>query len=194
MRQSGEVVRHKLPHSFRILMMNFAALLAVCTNTPSWAVPIEKTAEGETFVKSTNGVIVITTDSETYTVASLPITIFGMESAVDPVKLKRKKIVKNLDYGADISQHEIEKVIDIYYKNSAYDYESIRLRNISIGYRQFITYCSTPVIWGICDTGWVAVAGVPVFFDADGRNLSGGKTGYARVALMIRKVEKSIKP
>ena len=157
----------------------------------SWAVPIERPTAGETFTQLANGVIVITTEGETYTITTLPLEAQGMEFSIDPKKLKRSKYVNGLDFGVEISEQEIEKILDIYFKNVAYDYDSIRLRNLDIRPRQYAVWCDGIVMLGLCDLGWQGRAGAVVFFESDGKNLSGGRTGYRLQGMMVRKVAKT---
>ena len=88
--------------------------------------------------------------------------------------------------GDPITPEEITKALDWYFKNTAINYESIKLRNLKIDKPKYVVWCPDYVF--TCLSGWTARAGTVISYEANGQNRSGGNAGFTFRIQAIRKV------
>lgn len=87
--------------------------------------------------------------------------------------------------GDDFSNEDAMKIVIEYFRSIAFDFDSIKLRNIQYGERQFFVWCSNPWLFGCLE--YQIRAGKVVQFEVNGKNSDGGRTGFQNKTLLIRK-------
>ena len=85
--------------------------------------------------------------------------------------------------GVPIVYDEAIKVLEVHYRNSSFDFDSLKLRNVTpVGIR-YVSYCTTSVL---CHKTFRA--GNWIELEANGRNRLGGMTGFAKETYLITKI------
>lgn len=87
--------------------------------------------------------------------------------------------------GEEMTEDEAKKVIVYYFERSAFEAGSVKIRGFKFGDRKYARWCSNPSLFGCLY--WEYRAGTFIAFEANGKNRSGGMTGYQPRAIMIRK-------
>lgn len=147
------------------------------------AFQIESGDNDKSFATTTDGVAVMKIDGATYTLADVPSVASGLEISESPKS--QPELVAKLNLGDPITPEEITKVLDWYFKNTAINYESIKLRNLKIDKPMYVVWCPDYVF--TCMSGWTARAGTIISYEANGQNRSGGNSGFTRRIQAIRK-------
>lgn len=148
------------------------------------AFQIESGDSDKSFATTTDGVAVMKIDGATYTIADLPISASGLEMSESP--RSQPELVAKLNFGDPITPEEITKALDWYFKNTAINYDSIKLRNLKIDKPMYVIWCPDYVF--TCLSGWTARAGTVITYEANGQNRSGGSSGFTSRIQAIRKV------
>ena len=148
------------------------------------AFQIESGDNDKSFATTAEGVAVMKLDGVTYTLADVPTIASGLEMSESPKS--QPELVAKLNLGDPITPEEITKVLDWYFKNTAINYESIKLRNLKIDKPMYVIWCPDYVF--TCMSGWTGRAGTIISYEANGQNRSGGNSGFTRRIQTIRKV------
>ena len=129
-------------------------------------------------------VTVITFNGISFSVVNVPTIASQFEnsdSTATHTKLKAK-----LPLGELVMRQEVEAVIKAYYEKNAFDSTSISIRNLIVRTNlSWSIWCTNPWIFGCLE--WLGSGGTWVEFEANGRNRSGGLSGYQRTIWMVRK-------
>lgn len=160
-----------------------SALLLLTFVGAANAFQIESGDNDKSFATTTDGVAVMKIDGATYTLADVPSVASGLEISESPKS--QPELVAKLNLGDPITPEEITKVLDWYFKNTAINYESIKLRNLKIDKPMYVVWCPDYVF--TCMSGWTARAGTIISYEANGQNRSGGNSGFTRRIQAIRK-------
>ena len=75
--------------------------------------------------------------------------------------------------------------MDWYFKNTAFDYDSIKIRNLKLLPPKYITWCTDYVFF--CMGTWQAIAGYVVTYESNGKNRQGGMSGFKPAIQTIHK-------
>lgn len=132
---------------------------------------------------------VVTWGDATYFINEVPSSAESVETFTTlPAKYQSKSTLA-LDVGSEIAADDVKAVLDAWYRETAIDYDSIRIRSLAIGDRQFVSYCLDSTIFG-CIDGKI-LAGTVVTYEVNGANRSGGMTGFQARTVVIRKQQKA---
>lgn len=120
----------------------------------------------------------------TYSLTNLPEELGGFEVYTDMFPAKYSDQVKNVTVGDDVTLNEALKVIEADYREKAFDFDSIKIRNPKLLPRRFVIWCSNYLF--TCHQYQFRV-GSFISFEVNGRNLNGGMTGFTmRVSMISR--------
>lgn len=97
---------------------------------------------------------------------------------------QHKQFEGKLDMGEPMSETEIQKILEIYFLNTAFDFDSIKLRELKTSEPVYAIWCGEWFF--VCIEGRGA-AGNLIQFESNGKNRQGGMTGFMRQTLLIRK-------
>jgi len=130
-------------------------------------------------------VVVIQLGSDYFTVTTVPPDAAQLEflPALPPAYARDDAAA--LDPGSHVAPTQVTPVLEAYFKDSAIDFESIRIRHLQIDERGYAAWCTNPTIFG-CAYRELR-AGTPVRFEVNGRNRVGGMTGFEPRIFMIRR-------
>lgn len=120
----------------------------------------------------------------TYTVTGIPNVADAFETFETPPP-DYQEGTNGLTLGAPITQAEAIKVIEEYYRENAFDFDSIKIRKLQLGPLEYAAWCSARLF--VC-TNREFRSGNWVEFEVNGANRSGGMTGFQRQVFMIRKL------
>ena len=102
------------------------------------------------------------------------------EKNMDLVKLREKLIL-----GDPVNEEEVIKVLTIYYKNVAFDPDSVVIKNLMMGEHKIYTWCSIR-LFRKCSS-FFGTAGTRIDYDINGKNREGGSTGFIHSVVFMRK-------
>lgn len=156
----------------------FAALFS---STPTIAFEVEQPGALSGMHES---VSIFKIGDATYTVTGIPNVADAFETFEAPPP-DHQEGTKGLTLGAVITHDEAIKVIEEYYRENAYDFDSIKIRKLQLGPLQFAAWCSARLF--VC-TNREFRSGNWVEFEVNGANRSGGMAGFQRQIFMIRKL------
>ncbi len=132
-------------------------------------------------------VVVVTLPTGTYSISQIPdfAAELKFSDELDP-KLRAKNPA--ISAGEQISEEEVASVLEAWYRDSAFDIDRLKLRELKVGKPQYATWCSSPGLFR-CAVQEIR-AGVVVVYEVNGANREGGMTGYQAKAVMIRRSPK----
>lgn len=146
------------------------------------AVEFEKQSSAS-FETLANGVSVIGFDGNVYAVSPMPDA--AAKYKISPAKSDLEAFKdQDMDPGLELTEKEAQRVVEVLFENTAIDKESIRIRAFTIGKRVFAEWCDN---FFIACANWQGRAGTYVTYEVNGRNRSGGMTGYEKQTILIRK-------
>lgn len=90
-----------------------------------------------------------------------------------------------LDPGEPVSAEQVSLVLEAYYKDTAIDFDSIRIRNLKLGRLGYLVWCSNVTFLGCLNRE--LRAGTWVDFEVNGKNRQGGMTGFQSRTFVIRR-------
>ncbi len=161
----------------------FSVIFLATLAFSSQAVTIQDTADASN-VTTIDGITIVKINGATFSVAAVPTTVNQFENSTSTdthAELKGK-----LPLGELATRSEVEAVIKSYFESSAFDSASIAVRSLIVGTKKsWAVWCSNPWLLGCLE--WHGLGGTWVEFEANGRNRSGGMTGYQRTIWMVRK-------
>lgn len=103
-------------------------------------------------------------------------------------KKYQSKATLALTTGDAMTVDDVQSVLDAWYRDTAVDFDSLRIRGLTLGERGFVVYCTEMTLFG-CAAGNV-LAGTSVTYEINGANRSGGMTGFQRRTVVIRHEER----
>jgi hypothetical protein len=158
-----------------------AVLMTALAVASAQAFEIEKAAGGARF-KRDAGVPVVEIGAIAYAVSEIPPGALKLEFAGDLEG--HKEFQGKLDKGEPMAESEVQQVLEAYFRHTAIDFDSIKLRALKAGQPTYAVWCGE---WFIVCLEGKGAAGTLVQFEANGRNRQGGMTGYQPQTLLIRK-------
>lgn len=151
------------------------------------AVTIEGEHENTPLVQEINGITIIQFAGADFSIAEVPTVVNGFEnsSSTDThTELKSK-----LPRGELVTRDEAQQVLSAYYEKNAFDKSSVSVRGLKVGTTtSWAIWCTNPWLFGCLENR--GLGGTWVEFEVNGRNRSGGLTGYQRTIWMVRKFTK----
>jgi hypothetical protein len=105
-------------------------------------------------------------------------------------KEKYKKGLASLSLGNQMTREEVVAVLDAYLREVALDFDSVKLRKLQVGDRQYIAWCDNYLFTCL---NWQFRAGTPVNFEMNAKNRNGGMTGFDQNIVLIRKLEGTVR-
>lgn len=168
----------------------FAVLLfGMLGNT--YAVDIVDEHKDAPKVSTANGITSIEMPTGwTYTVAEVPASAVKLQAFTTPppqfAKGKNKAALDSLTFGEDLTRDEAVAALDAYFREIAFDYDSVKLRKLDVTQRTYVAWCSNYLITCL---EWQFRAGTWTSFEMNGRNRNGGMTGFQPEFLLLRKVK-----
>lgn len=163
-------------------------LLLACFGTlPLAAGAFEIEAKQAAKVEFIGAVIVVTLPSGTYSISELPPVAVQLVFQEElPPKLRAKS--PTVTAGEPIPDDEVAAVLEAWYRETAIDFASLKLRGLTVGRPQYATWCGNPSLFG-CLLQEIR-AGVLVTFSVNGANRQGGMSGFQDKVVMIRRSPK----
>lgn len=104
----------------------------------------------------------------------------------DQVPAKFAGAFARISTGDEIPRAEVINIIDAYFHETAFNYESMKVRKIDISWPKYIAGCSVPTILSLC-AARTYLAGSFVTFESNGANRLGGMTGFRPNAWLVRR-------
>lgn len=151
------------------------------------AVTIEDKQEDAPLVREVNGITVVQIAGTDFSIAGVPTVAneFENSSTTDThTELKAK-----LPRGELVSREEVQQVLSAYYEKNAFEINSVAIRNLKVATTtSWAIWCANPWLFGCLE--YRGSGGTWVEFEANGRNRSGGMTGFQRNIWMVRKFRK----
>ncbi len=165
-------------------LRNLLCFLLASLTTFTWAVKVEESKPEEAQVTEINGTTVITINDMAYSIAQVPAIANQFENITD---LSSNTELKNkLPLGELVLRSEIDTLIEAYYKKYAVDSSSIIIRNLSVANAQsWALWCINPWLFGCLERR--GSGGTWVEFEINGKNRSGGMSGFTRTIWMVRR-------
>jgi len=169
------------------MMKKIIVPLLLVFSLPSFAVTFEKTGDNT-----------LTTDGETET-----ITIGGQQYQLWPVPKVGVEVfasipekyngpMARLTPGESLTEDELQKILEIHYKNSAFDADTFKVRNLSIAGPMYVAFCAETAPFVACKHGFRA--GMRIDLETNGKNRMGGMTGFEPAAFLVTKAGTGIVP
>ena len=166
-------------------------LIAMILAAPCQAVTIQNNASDEKTETTLQGITVVNINGNRFSVAVLP-TIANRFENSDSTETHAELKAK-LPLGEIAAREEVEAVIKAYYERNAFDSASIAVRKLTVASKSsWSVWCGNPWIFGCLE--WHGSGGTWVEFEVNGRNQSGGMTGYQRTIWMVRKFSQPQEP
>jgi hypothetical protein len=157
-------------------------LLGFLVSLPVVAVGMEVEKSDATSLTVSGETETITIAGQPYFLWSVPVEKVGLEVfAVMPDE--SKGVGLRMTVGEPIAYDEAIKVLEVHYRNSAFDFDSLKLRNVTPTGIRYVAYCTTSVL---CHKTFRA--GNWVELESNGRNRLGGMTGFAKETYLITKI------
>lgn len=130
-------------------------------------------------------VTVVALAGNEYSLTEVPAQALQLEF-FEQVPDKYRDAATGLNTGEPVTKEQALAVLDADYRDSAFDYDSVRLRGLTVQRPGFVAWCSNISLFGCLNRE--LRAGTWVEFEANGRNRQGGMTGFQRRIVMIRRV------
>lgn len=158
-------------------------LALLLTSNPANAFEVVKSSDATTV----GSAVVVVAGDDTFAITEIP----GNASDIKGHKTIPDQFAKsNISSGLPASEEEILFALEEYFRKTAINFESIKLRNINVGQPQYVTWCDRYDFF-MCSNTQIR-AGTWVDFEVNGGNRSGGLTGFQRRFILVRK-SKTIK-
>lgn len=168
-----------------------ASLILVIFAQTTLAVVIEEQIPSAPSITEVNGVTVVKLNGASFSIADVPTFANGFENSTTTdtnAELKGK-----LPRGELANREEVLTVINAYYEKNAFDNASVVIRGLKVGTEtSWAIWCANPWIFGCLEHR--GSGGTWVEFEANGRNRSGGMTGFQRTIWMVRKFSQPQEP
>lgn len=166
-----------------------AGLLTISLS--SNAADFRKSKPGESY-QEVNGVSVVVTDGASFSIVDITDKANAEPTnEADDGNKYLQKVKSGLSLDQPVSEEEAVKVLDVYYRNVAFDPDSIVVKDLTLGTHGVRTWCMYR-LFKKCGQFYGA-AGTLVEFDVNGKNRSGGMTGYSHSVVLIRKFHEESK-
>lgn len=157
----------------------------------SHGVTIENGGSQALNVTNFDGVTVININGASFSVADVP-TVANQFSNTTTTET-HSDLKAKLPLGELATREEVDAVIHAYYEKNAFESTSITVRGIIVGTKlSWAVWCNNPWLFGCLE--WSGSGGTWVEFEVNGRNRSGGMTGYKRAIWMVRKFSQPQQP
>jgi hypothetical protein len=139
--------------------------------------------------KSDNTSITTNGETETITISGQkyllwPVPKAGIETFVS-IPPQYSGPMQKLAPGEPMSEEELGKVLEIHYKNSAFDFDTFRVRNLVASGPRYIAFCVVSGPFAPCTHKFRA--GTWIDLETNGKNRLGGMTGFEPASLLITK-------
>ncbi len=148
------------------------------------AVTIEDHRENAPLVQEINGITIIQVGGADFSIVEIPTVVNGFEnsSSTDThTELKSK-----LPRGELVTRDEAQQLLSAFYEKNAFEKSSVSVRGLKVGTAtSWAIWCANPWLFGCLENH--GSGGTWVEFEVNGRNRSGGMTGYQRTIWMVRK-------
>lgn len=161
-------------------MMMAAALATACS---VWAVEFDS-GSGTDYTELPNGLSVVAIDGVQYVISPLPEQAVKLQIVPTLDELQGFK-PDNISPGEEMNEAEVQAVLKTRFERTAFDAAAIRIRDLTVGNRAYAAWCANYLF--VC-MDWQARAGTYATYEVNGRNRSGGMTGFQRQTILIRKV------
>lgn len=159
-------------------------MLIYLASSAATAVTIEDQAASGPIVSQVNGTTVVQMQGATFSIVDIPTIANGFENSTEA--LTHAKLKEMLPRGELVSIKEAQQVLSAYYQKNSFEPSSITVRGIVVGEStSWATWCTNPSLFGCLQR--VGSGGTWVEFEVNGRNRSGGMTGFQRTIWMVRK-------
>lgn len=136
-------------------------------------------------VRHEGTVVIVDLPAGTFMVNEVPPAAAPVEQFEELPKKYRSKSTLALTLGEPMTVEDAQAVLDAWYRDTAIDYDSLRIRGLTLGERRYVVYCTSPSLFG-CMDGKV-LAGTVVTYEINGANRSGGMTGFQPRTVVIRR-------
>ncbi|MFZ5544020.1 MAG: hypothetical protein ACOZJZ_10715 [Pseudomonadota bacterium] len=164
-------------------LLGAAAALAVPLLAAALTIEEDDASKGKVIQRGK--VTVVALGGDEYSLTDVPVQAVQFEF-FEQVPEKYRDAAAGLNTGEPVTKEQALAVLDADYRDSAFDYDSVRLRGLAVQRRGFVAWCSNISLFGCLNRE--LRAGTWVEFEANGRNRQGGMTGYQRRIVMIRRV------
>lgn len=159
-------------------------MLIYLASSAAMAVTVEDQTTIGPIVSHVNGTTVVQIEGASFSIVDIPTIANGFENSTEA--LTHAKLKEKLPKGELVSAKEAQQVLTAYYQKNAFEPSSIRVRGIVVGEStSWTTWCINPSLFGCLQR--VGAGGTWVEFELNGRNRSGGMTGFQRTIWMVRK-------
>ncbi len=127
----------------------------------------------------------VTVDDQRFLVADYSQLPEGGFEVFEQVPKKYAGPFSRISPGAEIPRAEIIKIIDAHFKETAFNYDSIKVRKIEASWPRYVAGCSVPTLILLCASR-TYLAGTVVTFESNGQNRLGGMAGFQPVTWLVR--------
>lgn len=152
--------------------------------TPLYARSFEIQKADETPVTHEGDITTITIHGTKYQIWSLPVAAEHLEIFNEVPEQYRGDFLR-VPAGERVTTDEVAKILEVYYRDIAFDFDSMKLRNLEAPGLRYVSICDSFLVQ--CRTRTVH-AGTLVTYEVNGKNREGGMTGFESRQLLITKV------
>jgi hypothetical protein len=156
-------------------------LIAVALTLPAVALCFEVEKSDGSSIAHDGDITTITAQGYRYQVWAVPSDAKQLE-IFDAVPEKYRGDFLRKPSGELMGSDEVAKVLEIYYRESAFDFDSMKIRNLAIPGLRYVSVCDSFVVQ--CLTRTVR-AGTFITYEVNSKNRLGGMTGFEGQQLLI---------
>jgi hypothetical protein len=165
-------------------------LLALLLAIPLCSSAIEFEKADVVQITETGDTSTIMIDGTAYLFWRIPDELLQFEASPDlPEKYKAE--MARIPIGDPVSLEDATKVIEAYYKKTAFEFDSLKVRKLAVIGGRYVTWCTDFLVTCLSHAHR---AGTWVEFEVNGKNRSGGMTGFEPVKILVTKVPASAAP
>jgi hypothetical protein len=140
----------------------------------------------DTTVQQVGVVSVVTLEGIDYGVNRMP-EVANQMKFVDELPDAVRRKAPQITSGLAMDEAEVTKVLEAWLRESAFDFDSLKIRGLTVGRPMYATWCAAPAVFGCMNLQ--VRAGVLVQYEINGKNRSGGPTGWRPEVLLIRRAK-----
>jgi hypothetical protein len=165
-------------------MLTLLLAIPLCSS----AIEFEKSDDVQITQNGETSTFVI--DGTTYLFWLVPAELPQFEASADPPD-KYKAEMARIPIGEPVTMEDATKVIEAYYKKTAFDFDSIKVRKLAVIGGRYLTWCTDYLVTCLSRAHR---AGTWIEFEVNGENRLGGMTGFEPVRILVTKVPASAAP
>ena len=175
----------------KVMVITAFACAACGVASLSRAVDIVDEQKDAARVTSENGIYTIQLpQGQSYTLTEIPTEATQPKTftviPADFDKPKYRDVIAKMSLGDELTHDDAVAVLDAYLREVAFDYDSVKLRKLQVGARQYVAWCSN---YAFTCLDWQIRAGTWIEYEMNGKNRSGGMSGFERKVVVVRKVK-----